>query len=57
MCAVSGERTSAAQMQRQVIKGQAPKGVTRVDAGRADLKVLDHIHFGEGFRALNFDGT
>lgn len=45
-------------MQRQIEKGQAPKGVDRVD--KADPNIPNskpHIHFGEDEAALNQDGT
>lgn len=45
-------------MQKQVERGQAPKEVDRVD--KADPRQPNskpHIHFGEGQRALNIDGT
>lgn len=45
-------------MQNQVNKGQAPKGVDRVDP--ADPNIPDsqaHIHFGENEAALNQDDT
>ncbi len=45
-------------MQREVERGQAPKGVDRVDKGRGPFE-KDHVHFGEGEKspALNNDGT
>ena len=48
--------TSQNQMQKQVEKGTAPKGVDRVDKPHTDTG-QPHIHFGENDRALNMDGT
>ena len=42
-------------MQQQVKRGQAPKGVERVDSGNGLAQ--PHIHFGENYAALNQDGT
>ena len=45
-------------MQRQVEKGQAPKGVDRVDKAEPNIpNSKPHIHFGEDEAALNQDGT
>ena len=50
-------RTSANQMQKQVERNQAPKGVDRVDRANSNINEnKDHIHFSDG-TALNFDGT
>jgi len=42
----------------EVARGQAPKGVDRVDKGRGPYE-KDHVHFGKGedSAALNSDGT
>ena len=54
----SNKVSSASQMQKQVEKGQAPKGVTRVDSADPRLPgSKPHIHFGENKAALNIDGT
>ena len=52
----SGSYTSQNQMQKQVEKGTAPKGIDRVDKPHTDTG-QPHIHFGENDRALNLDGT
>ena len=50
--------TSQNQMQNQVKKGQAPKGVDRVDPADNNIPGSQpHIHFGENEAALNQDGT
>ena len=51
-----GSYTSQNQMQKQVEKGSAPKGIDRVDKPHTDTG-QPHIHFGENDRALNLDGT
>lgn len=48
--------SSAGKMQKEVERGQAPKGVDRVDKGNANLGEKDHVHFDDG-SALNSDGT
>ena len=50
-------RTSARQMQRQVLKGQAPDEVDRVDGKHRNIpNSKDHIHFKDN-TAINYDGT
>ena len=44
------------QMQKTVERGQAPKGIERVDKGNPDLFEQPHVHFQNG-AALNKDGT
>ena len=52
------EPTSPGKMQNQVKKGQAPKGVKRVDPADSNIPGSQpHIHFGENEAALNQDGT
>ena len=47
--------TSPNQMQKQVLRGQAPKDVIRVDNPKIPGQ-KPHIHFKDG-TALNIDGT
>ena len=50
--------TSQNQLQKQVEKGQAPKGVDRVDPADSNVpESQPHVHFGENEAALNQDGT
>jgi len=51
VCAPTQKVTSANQLDRQVQRGQAPRGVTRVDQGDNDIQ-KPHIHFDDG-AALN----
>ena len=45
-------------MQAQVKKGQAPRGVQRVDPPHRDIPGQQpHIHFGDKYQSLNIDGT
>ncbi len=44
------------QMQKAVERGQAPKGIERVDKGNPDLFEQPHVHI-QGGAALNKDGT
>lgn len=50
-----GKITSPNQMQKQVVNGQAPKTVIRVDNPKIPNQ-LPHIHFSDG-TALNIDGS
>jgi len=47
--------SSAGRMQREVVRGQAPRSVKRVDRGRSHME-QDNVHF-EGKHAINRDGT
>lgn len=50
--------TSQNQMQNKVNKGQAPKGVDRVDPADSNIPASQpHIHFWPDEAALNLDGT
>ncbi|MBU4510157.1 hypothetical protein KJ830_03810, partial [bacterium] len=51
----SGDNISINQMNQQIKKGQSPKSVERVDAGKGAFE-KNHIHFDDG-SALNCDGT
>ena len=51
----TGGGRSVNQMSRQVQRGQSPRSVTRVEAGRGPYE-QDHVHFEKG-QALNRDGT
>lgn len=45
-------------MQKQIEKGQSPKGVQRVDQANVQQpNSKAHIHFGDDYAALNIDGT
>ena len=60
LTASSKEAKSQGQMQQQVVRGQAPKEVQRVDPPHNrdnDPNSKPHIHFGDDKRALNSDGT
>ncbi|MGH7427166.1 MAG: RHS repeat domain-containing protein, partial [Candidatus Methylomirabilaceae bacterium] len=46
---------SVNQMNKQVLRGQAPKSISRVERGRRPYE-QDHVHFHEG-HALNRNGT
>lgn len=52
------DRSRPGKMNMEVKRGQAPKGVSRVDKGYGPSE-KDHVHFGrgEGSPALNHDGT
>jgi len=52
----SGPAKSVNQMQKQVEKGDAPRGIKRVDKGNPDHGEQDHVHFDDD-SALNRDGT
>lgn len=52
---VADNATSQNQMQKQVVKGQAPKEVDRVDKDHTGYG-QDHVHFKDG-TAINKDGT
>ena len=50
------ESKSINQLQKDVERGNAPKGIDRFDKGNAALGEKDHVHFKDG-SALNIDGT
>ena len=52
----SKESKSLNQLQKDVERGNAPKGIDRFDKGNATLGEKDHVHFKDG-SALNIDGT
>ena len=52
----SKESKSINQLQKDVERGNAPKGIDRFDKGNATLGEKDHVHFKDG-SALNIDGT
>jgi len=52
----SDKPTSPNQLQKQVEKGQQPRGVDRVDPGNPNTGEMPHVHLNDG-RALNQDGT
>ena len=54
----SCKRTSPRQMQKQVERGQAPKGVERVDTAHVSgaPNQYPHVHFTDG-TSLNWDGS
>jgi hypothetical protein len=54
-CPVGGGPRSPNQMQRQVDRGHAPDGITRVDKGKVKGE-QDNVHFGDK-NALNRDGS
>ena len=51
-----GTGRSVNQMNRQIQKGKAPRGIARVDMGNPDYYEKPHVHFDDG-SALNVDGT
>jgi RHS repeat-associated protein len=50
-----GSRLTVNQMNQQALRGQAPRGITRVDRGRT-FGEQDNVHFGEK-SALHRDGS
>ncbi|MBB2486349.1 RHS repeat-associated core domain-containing protein [Mitsuaria sp. WAJ17] len=50
------ERTGASKMQKAVERGQAPKGIERVDKAHDAPGAKDHVHFKDG-TSMNHDGT
>jgi hypothetical protein len=52
----SPKTSSAGKMEKEVERGQAPRGVDRVDTGNRRFGEKDHVHLDDG-RALNNDGT
>ena len=50
------KRISINQMQQQVVRGKAPKTITRVEKAIRERMEKAHVHFKDG-SALNRDGT
>ncbi|MFY9179891.1 MAG: RHS repeat-associated core domain-containing protein, partial [Venatoribacter sp.] len=52
---ITGGKSKQSQMNQQIYRGQAPRGIKRVDPGKVKGE-QEHVHFDNG-SALNKDGT
>lgn len=53
----ASKNKSPSQLNKEIQKGQAPRGIERIDKGSKSVKgEQTHVHFKDG-TALNIDGT